>query len=118
MPKFLLPTPLRPYAGGAATVEVAGRTVGGALASLVGRHEGLRKHLYDEAGRLRSFINIYKNDEDVRYLEKDGTPVSDGDALSIIPSIAGGSPARPPPRRGAAASAVGTSAWFISCRFR
>jgi adenylyltransferase/sulfurtransferase len=96
MPKFLLPTPLRPYAGGAATVEVAGRTVAGALESLVGRHEGLRKHLYDEAGRLRSFINIYKNDEDVRYLEKDGTPVSDGDALSIIPSIAGGSPAPPP----------------------
>ena len=96
MPKFLLPTPLRPYAGGAATVEVAGRTVGGALASLVGRHEGLRKHLYDDAGKLRSFINIYKNDEDVRYLEKDGTPVSDGDALSIIPSIAGGLPAPPP----------------------
>ena len=96
MPKFLLPTPLRPYAGGAATVEVAGRTVGGALASLVSRHEGLRKHLYDEAGRLRTFINIYRNDEDVRYLEKDKTPVSDGDALSIIPSIAGGSPAPPP----------------------
>jgi sulfur-carrier protein adenylyltransferase/sulfurtransferase len=95
MPKFLLPTPLRPYAGGAATVEVAGRTVGGALESLVVRHEGLRKHLYDESGRLRSFINIYKNDEDVRYLGKDGTPVSDGDALSIIPSIAGGSPAPP-----------------------
>jgi adenylyltransferase/sulfurtransferase len=96
MPKFLLPTPLRPYAGGAATVEVAGRTVGGALASLVGRHEGLRKHLYDEAGKLRSFINVYRNDEDVRYLQKDATPVSDSDALSIIPSIAGGSPAPPP----------------------
>jgi adenylyltransferase/sulfurtransferase len=90
-----LPTPLRPYAGGAAIVEVAGRTVAGALESLIRRHEGLRKHLYDESGRLRSFINIYKNDEDVRYLEREQTPVSDADALSIIPSIAGGSPAPP-----------------------
>jgi molybdopterin/thiamine biosynthesis adenylyltransferase/rhodanese-related sulfurtransferase/molybdopterin converting factor small subunit len=96
MPKFLLPTPLRPYAGGASTVEIAGGTVADALEGLINRHEGLRKHLYDEAGRLRSFINIYKNDEDVRYLQKGGTPVLDGDALSIIPSIAGGSPAPPP----------------------
>src|SRR6185295_34628 len=103
MPKFLLPTPLRPYAGGASTVEVAGGTVAGALENLIGRHEGLRKHLYDEGGHLRSFVNIYRNDEDVRYLQKGETPVSDGDALSIIPSIAGGSPAPPP----AAAEAAG-----------
>jgi adenylyltransferase/sulfurtransferase len=95
MPRVLLPTPLRPYAGGAASVEVAGRTVADALESLVSEHDGLRKHLYDEAGRLRSFVNVYKNDEDIRYLENGATPVSPGDALSIIPSIAGGSPAPP-----------------------
>jgi sulfur-carrier protein adenylyltransferase/sulfurtransferase len=95
MPKILLPTPLRPYAGGAAAVEVSGGTVGDALENLVARHVGLRKHLFDDLGRLRSFVNVYKNDDDVRYLEKDATPVSDQDALSIIPSIAGGSPAAP-----------------------
>jgi adenylyltransferase/sulfurtransferase len=99
MPKILLPTPLRPYAGGAATVNVAGVTVADALQSLVGRYRELRKHLYDDQGRLRSFVNVYKNDEDVRYLQKDATPVSDHDALSIIPSIAGGAGgvSAPPP---------------------
>ncbi len=93
MPKIFLPTPLRPYAGGATSIEVAGRTVSDALESLVARHEALRKHLYDEGGKLRSFVNVYKNDEDIRYLGNGATPVSDSDALSIIPSIAGGSPA-------------------------
>jgi sulfur-carrier protein adenylyltransferase/sulfurtransferase len=96
MPKILLPTPLRPYADGAASVEVAGGTVGDALDSLVARYRGLRQHLYDDAGRLRSFVNVYRNDEDVRYLQKGETPVSERDALSIVPSIAGGSPAPSP----------------------
>ncbi len=96
MVKILLPTPLRPYAGGAASVEVSGSTVAEALAGLVAQHDGLRRHLFDEAGRLRSFVNVYKNEEDVRYLEKDATPVAEGDALSIVPSIAGGSTAAPP----------------------
>ena len=95
MPRILVPTPLRPYAGGASSVEVGGRTVGDALESLLMRHEGLRRHLYDEAGKLRSFVNIYRNDEDVRYLQKEATTVSEGDALSIIPSIAGGVSAPP-----------------------
>src|SRR6202162_6303755 len=95
MPRILLPTPLRPYAGGASSVEVGGRTVGDALESLLMRHEGLRRHLYDEGGNLRSFVNIYRNDEDVRYLQKEETTVSEGDALSIIPSIAGGVSAPP-----------------------
>jgi adenylyltransferase/sulfurtransferase len=90
MPRILLPTPLRPYAGGASSVEVGGRTVGAALGSLLARHQALRRHLYDEAGKLRSFVNVYRNDEDVRYLEKEETSVSEGDTLSIIPSIAGG----------------------------
>ena len=95
MPVILLPTPLRPYAGGASSVEVGGSTVGDALESLLERHEGLRRHLFDDAGKLRSFVNIYRNDEDVRYLQKEATAVSDGDALSIIPSIAGGVAAPP-----------------------
>ena len=101
MPRILLPTPLRPYADGASSVEVGGRTVGAALGSLLARHQALRRHLYDEAGKLRSFVNVYRNDEDVRYLEKEQTSVSEGDTLSIIPSIAGGISAPP-----AAAEAV------------
>jgi molybdopterin/thiamine biosynthesis adenylyltransferase/rhodanese-related sulfurtransferase/molybdopterin converting factor small subunit len=93
MPKILLPTPLRPYAKGAASVEVPGATVSDALESLLERHEGLRKHLYDENGKLRSFVNVYRNDEDVRYLQKGDTALSEGDSVSIIPSIAGGSAA-------------------------
>ncbi|HEY6930062.1 MAG TPA: molybdopterin-synthase adenylyltransferase MoeB [Thermoanaerobaculia bacterium] len=94
--KIHLPTPLRPYAGNAATVELAAPTVGAALAALVGRHQGLKKHLFDDEGRLRSFVNVYKNDEDVRYLQKEATPVAEGDSLSIIPSIAGGAVSAPP----------------------
>ena len=104
MPRILLPTPLRPYAGGASSVEVSGRTVADALESLIARHEGLRRHLYDEEGKLRSFVNVYRNDEDVRYLGKGATPLSEADALSIIPSIAGGSPAPPEAAAGAALS--------------
>jgi adenylyltransferase/sulfurtransferase len=91
MPRIHLPTPLRPYAEGAASVEVAGKTVAEALEGLAARYEGLRKHLFDEAGRLRSFVNVYKNEDDIRYLEKEGTTLSADDALSIVPSIAGGS---------------------------
>jgi len=90
MPKIHLPTPLRPYAGGVSTVAVEAETVAEALDALVASHEGLRRHLYDESGRLRSYVNVYKNDEDVRYLAKEATPVSDADAISIVPSIAGG----------------------------
>ena len=94
MPRIHLPTPLRPFAGGAASVDVPGETVEEALSSLVERHAGLKRHLYDDAGRLRSFVNVYLNDEDVRYLEKDATRLAPQDALSIVPSIAGG--AAPP----------------------
>ncbi len=95
MPRILLPTPLRPFAGGSASVEVEGATVDDALRRLVAAHGGLRPHLYDDAGRLRSYVNVYKNEEDVRYLEKEGTALAAGDTLSIVPSIAGGSPAPP-----------------------
>ena len=88
--KIHIPTPLRQYADKKDTIEVQGKTVGEALANLTTRHPDLRRQLYTEEGKLRAFVNIYLNDEDIRYLQKENTPVSDKDALSIIPSIAGG----------------------------
>ena len=90
MAKILIPTPLRQFSGENDTVEVAGTTVGEALAALTAQYTDLRKHLYNDAGVMRSFVNVYLNDEDVRYLGKDATPLKDGDTLSIVPSIAGG----------------------------
>ncbi len=88
--RVLIPTPLRPFTGKKDVVEVAGATVGEVLADLTRQFEGLKKHLYTDDGRLRSFVNIYVNDEDIRYLQKEQTPVKPGDTLSIIPSVAGG----------------------------
>ncbi len=85
-----IPTPLRQYAGGQETVEVAGRTAGEALANLSSQYPGLRRHLYNEEGKLRAFVNFYLNDEDIRYLQQENTPVKAEDTLSIVPSIAGG----------------------------
>jgi MoaD family protein len=90
MSKVHIPTPLRQYTGKQATVEVQGSTVGEAMSSLVSQHPDLRKHLYTDDGKLRAFVNVYVNDEDVRYLQKDATAVKDGDNISIVPSIAGG----------------------------
>jgi sulfur-carrier protein adenylyltransferase/sulfurtransferase len=88
--KILIPTPLRPYTDKQDAVEAEGATVGEVLADLTTRHAGLKGHLYNEQGRLRSFVNVYINDEDIRYLQKEQTPVKAGDTLSIIPSVAGG----------------------------
>lgn len=90
MTKVLVPTPLRPYAGGQPAVEVEAATVGEALGALTARHPDLKKHLYADDGKLRAFVNVYRNEEDVRYLDKDATPLREGDTLSIVPSIAGG----------------------------
>jgi adenylyltransferase/sulfurtransferase len=92
MPRIYLPTPLRPFAQGAAAVDAPGTTVAEALEALVSRHAGLRAHLFDGSGRLRAFVNVYKNDEDIRHLDREGTGLAEGDTLSIVPSIAGGSP--------------------------
>jgi molybdopterin/thiamine biosynthesis adenylyltransferase/rhodanese-related sulfurtransferase/molybdopterin converting factor small subunit len=89
--KILIPTALRNYTGGSDTVSVGGATVSDALASLIEQHPDLKKHLYNEQGELRHFVNVYVNDEDIRYLDKGSTEVKDGDVLSIVPSIAGGS---------------------------
>jgi adenylyltransferase/sulfurtransferase len=88
--KVLIPTPLRSYAGKQAVVEVAAQTVGEALSHLVAQFPDLRKHLFSEDGKLRSFVNVYLNDEDIRYLNKDATPVKETDTISIVPSVAGG----------------------------
>ena len=87
-----IPTPLRPFTDKKESVEVNGNTVGELLADLTSRHDGLRKHLYADDGRLRNFVNVYLNDEDIRYLEREQTPVKPGDELSIVPSVAGGAP--------------------------
>jgi MoaD family protein len=88
--KVIIPTPLRAYAGKQESVELQASTVGEALASLTNRYQELKKHLYADDGRLRSFVNVYVNDEDVRYLQKDQTRLREGDTVSIVPSIAGG----------------------------
>lgn len=88
--KVIVPTALRQFAGKQESLDLNARTVGEALDSLIGRYDELRKHLFADDGRLRSFVNVYVNDEDIRYLSKDQTPVKDGDTISIIPSIAGG----------------------------
>ncbi|HKY04623.1 MAG TPA: molybdopterin-synthase adenylyltransferase MoeB, partial [Blastocatellia bacterium] len=89
--KILIPTALRNFTGGNDTVEVEASTADEALAALTAKHENIKKHLYNEENQLRHFVNIYVNDEDIRYLDKGATPVKDGDTLSIVPSIAGGS---------------------------
>jgi molybdopterin converting factor small subunit len=85
-----IPTPLRGYAGGQKTVSVDGTTVGEALAALTTQYPNLRPHLFNEDGKLRSFVNVYLNDEDVRYLKYVETPLKESDTLAIIPSVAGG----------------------------
>ena len=85
-----VPTPLRSYTDGEATVEVRGATVGAALQHLVARFPDLKAHLFNESGALRSFINVYVGDEDIRYLQRAETPLTANDELSIVPSIAGG----------------------------
>jgi adenylyltransferase/sulfurtransferase len=95
MAKVLIPTPLRQYAGKQDSVELSGSTVGEVLTALTTQHPDLRQQLYNNEGKLRSFVNGYLNDEDIRYLQKDATPVKDGDTVSIVPSIAGGSVAAP-----------------------
>lgn len=90
MTRIHIPTPLRQYAGKQADVAVKAGTVGEALSELVSKHPELRRHLYTDEGKLRAFVNVYVNDEDVRYLQKDATALKDSDTISIVPSIAGG----------------------------
>src|SRR3954463_995584 len=88
-----IPTPLRGFTGGRDTIDLPGETVGQVLDGLLAAHAGLRRHLIQEDGRLRTFVNLYLNETDIRHLSSTATPVRPGDVLTIVPSIAGGSPA-------------------------
>src|SRR5260370_896949 len=90
MPKIRIPTPIRQIAEKKDTIEVSGTSVGEQLSGLTTQYADLRKHLYNDEGKMRSFVNVYLNDEDIRYMEKEATPVKDADVVSIVPSIAGG----------------------------
>ncbi len=89
--RVLIPTPLRQYAANLDAIEFQAKDVRDALGILVGRYDALRRHLYTDEGRLRNFVNVYLNEEDIRYLQKEATPLKDGDTITIVPSIAGGS---------------------------
>src|SRR5580692_1903469 len=91
MAKVLIPTPLRQYADKKDSVELNGSTVGEVLTALTAAFPDLKKQIFNDQGKLRSFVNVYLNDEDIRYLKKNETAVAAADTLSIVPSIAGGS---------------------------
>src|SRR5207244_6382235 len=97
MAKVIIPTPLRQFTGKQDSVSVPGATVGQVLSALTTQYPDLRKQIFNDEGKLRSFVNVYLNDEDIRYLSKDATPAADGDTLSLVPSIAGGSTVTAPP---------------------
>lgn len=90
MAKILIPTPLRQFAEKQDSVELSGATVGEVMTALTSKFPDMRKQLFNDEGKMRSFVNVYLNDEDIRYLKKDATPVAASDTLSIVPSIAGG----------------------------
>src|SRR5436853_5304921 len=85
-----IPTALRQYASGHSEIQVEATTAGEALEQLTTQHAELRKHLYNEQNRLRNFVTVYVNDEDIRHVSGAATPVKDGDTVMIVPAIAGG----------------------------
>lgn len=91
MAKVLIPTPLRQFTGKQDSVSASGGTVGEVLDALTAQYPDLRKQIFTDEGKIRSFVNVYLNDEDIRYLSKSATPAKDGDTISLVPSIAGGS---------------------------
>lgn len=90
MAKVRIPTPLRKLTNNEELVEVEASTVGGAITELQNRYPGIRERLVDESGAIRRFVNVYVNEEDIRFLQEQETPLNNGDELSIIPAIAGG----------------------------
>lgn len=87
--KVQIPTPMREQAGGNAEVEVSGATVGAALADLVAKYPGLQSKLFD-GGKIRPYVNVFVNDEDIRYLDEMDTAVTAGQVVALIPAVAGG----------------------------
>ncbi|MCH8039293.1 MAG: MoaD/ThiS family protein [Nitrospinae bacterium] len=90
MIKVRIPTPLRPMTGGKGEVEERGGSIGELIENLNSSHPGLKDRLCDEKGEVRRFVNIYVNEEDIRFLTGKETPLKDGDEVSIVPAIAGG----------------------------
>ena len=90
--KVRIPAPLRKLTGGIDEVAATGATVADVLADLDARHAGFRERLLDEGGRLRPFVNLYVNDEDVRFLRDLDTRLEGGEILTVVPAIAGGRP--------------------------
>ncbi|PYJ60443.1 MAG: molybdopterin synthase sulfur carrier subunit [Verrucomicrobia bacterium] len=91
MPKKVrIPTPLRKLTNNEELVEVNAATIGEAIAELQRRFPGIQERLLDDTGAVRRFVNVYLNEEDIRFLQNQQTPVKDGDEISIIPAIAGG----------------------------
>jgi len=90
MIKVRIPTPLRPMTGGKGEVEEKGGSIGELIENLNSSHPGLKERLCDEKGEVRRFVNIYVNEEDIRFLTGKETPLKDGDEVSIVPAIAGG----------------------------
>jgi MoaD family protein len=88
--KVRIPTPLRKLTHDEEIVQVNATTVGGAIAELQGRFPGIQERLTDDAGTVRRFVNVYVNEEDIRFLQNQETALKDGDEISIIPAIAGG----------------------------
>ena len=88
--KVMIPTPLRQYTAKRESIELEAKTVAEAFAVLTAEYGDLRRHLFTDQGKIRSFVNVYLNDEDIRFLQKEQTRVGDNDVLSIVPSIAGG----------------------------
>src|SRR5262245_32980147 len=90
-----IPTPLRKFTGGAESVTASGATVAAIVQDVESRHPGLKERICDDAGKVRRFVNVYVNGEDIRFLSSLETAVKDGDEISIVPAIAGGSALRP-----------------------
>ena len=90
MVEVRLPTLLRTHADGASSVEASGATVGDVFSQLVTAHPGLQGQLVDDTGSLHKFVNVYVNDDDIRYLDQLDTKLGDGDVISIRPAVAGG----------------------------
>lgn len=85
-----IPTPLRKFTGDQADVEVQGATVGEVIDNLEAQHSGIKERMVDESGAIRRFVNVYVNEEDIRFLDGSETGVQDGDQVTIVPAIAGG----------------------------
>jgi molybdopterin synthase sulfur carrier subunit len=88
--KVRIPTPLRKLTHDQETVELSAGTIGTAIAELQSKYPGIQERLVDDAGQVRRFVNVYVNEEDIRFLQNNDTPLKDGDEVSIIPAIAGG----------------------------